>query len=74
MLKDLGVDGERQLDVIGRLAGATRAAGTEQDLLRDALKLGAEAWEQNNALSLEVAKRYETRAAQAQIAINSIRD
>ncbi|MGO5269068.1 phage tail tape measure protein, partial [Parafannyhessea umbonata] len=74
VLKDLGVDGERQLDVIGRLAGATRAAGTEQDLLRDALKLGAEAWEQNNALSLEAAKRYETRAAQAQIAINSIRD
>ena len=74
VLSDLGINGIRQSDALLRLAGATKNAGTEQDLLREALELGAQAWEENTALADEAAKRYETRAAQAQMAINSIKD
>ena len=74
VLTDLSMTGERQGDVLGRLAGATRAAGTEQDLLRESLQLAAEAWDDNSALAAEAEKRYQTTAAQAQIALNTIKD
>ena len=74
VLKDLGVTGIRETDTMNRLALATQAAGSESNLLADALKLSSTAWEDNNALQLEAAKRYETRAAQGQIALNSIKD
>mgnify|MGYP001560970280 CR=1 FL=1 len=74
VLKDLNMTGERQGDVLGRLAGATKAAGTEQDLLRESLALAGEAWDDNSALAAEAEKRYQTTAAQAQIALNVIKD
>lgn len=74
VLSDLGFNGIRQTDALLRLAGATKAAGTEQNLLREALELGSEAWAENTALADEAAQRYKTRAAQTQMALNSIRD
>ena len=74
VLDDLGIKGIRESDVMNRLALATQEAGSEQNLLRDALEMAAREWEANNALQLEAEKRYETRAAKAQIAINSIKD
>lgn len=74
VLSDLGVTGIRESDSLLRLAGATKAAGGEQDLLRESLTLSADAWEANTALQKEAEQRYQTRASQAKIAINSIKD
>lgn len=74
LLKELDISGIRQTDSLLRLAAATKNAGGEQDLLREQLKLAGIAWDDNSALALEAAQRYETRAAQAQMAINSIKD
>ena len=74
VLRDLGISGLRESDTMIRLAGATQAAGTEQDLLRESLLLAGEAWEENSALANEAAQRYGTRASQIQMAINSIKD
>lgn len=74
VLETLGMTGERQADSILRLAGATTDAGAAQDILREALELGGQAWEDNAALAEEAQKRYDTRASQTQIAINSIKD
>ena len=74
VLGELGISGLRESDTMIRLAGATKAAGTEQDLLRESLQLAAVAWEENTALANEAAQRYETRASQIQMAINGIKD
>jgi len=73
-LSDLGITGIRESDSLLRLAGATKVAGGEQDLLRESLALSADAWEANTALQKEAEQRYQTRASQAKIALNSIKD
>lgn len=73
-LSDLGMTGMRQSDSILRLASATKAAGAQQDLLADSLRMGASAWDQNIALTNEAAKRHATLASQATIAWNQVKD
>ena len=74
VLDELGIDGERQADVLIRLAGATKAAGAQNDLLRDSLEMGAQAYQQNAALTDEYAKRVSTAKSQITIAWNNIKD
>lgn len=66
-LEELGVTGIRQADVLRRLASASEIAG-------DAMAMGNEEFERNGALSEEAAVRYETAAAQIQVAWNNIVD
>lgn len=74
VLDELGIDGVRQADVLIRLAGATKAAGGETDLLRESLEMGSEAYQQNTALTDEYAKRVSTAKSQITIAWNNIKD
>ena len=74
ILDELGINGVRQADTLIRLAGATKGAGAANDLLRDSLEMGAQAWQQNSALTDEHGKRVETAEAQIQIAWNNIKD
>lgn len=74
LLEELGMTGIRQTDSLLRLAGATKAAGTEQDLLRESLELGTDAWIENMALVEEAEQRYATPAAKAQMALNALKD
>lgn len=67
LLKDLGMS-----DV--RVSQALLSMASSGDLLTDSLKLGKTAWEDNSALAIEAAKRYDTTAAQTQIAWNKIKD
>ncbi|GAB2762123.1 phage tail tape measure protein [Nocardioides pakistanensis] len=57
-----------------RVSQALLGMAASGDLLTDSLDLGAQAWEENTALALEAAKRYDTSAAQVQIAWNNIKD
>ncbi|QPZ39697.1 phage tail tape measure protein [Paramicrobacterium chengjingii] len=66
-LEDLG-----QSDV--RTSQALLGMANSGDVLRKSLEQGADAWEENNALAEEAAKRYETVQAKLQIAGNSIVD
>lgn len=66
-LSDLGQSDIRVSRALLSMAGAG-------DLLRESLKLGADAWEENSALSEEAAKRYETTAAKLDIAKNAVTD
>jgi TP901 family phage tail tape measure protein len=66
-LEELGVNGIRQADVLRRLASAGEIAG-------DAMAMGNEEFEKNSALTEEASLRYETAAAQIQVAWNSIVD
>lgn len=66
-LKGLGIEGTQNLQVMLRLAGAG-------DALTTALDQSSAAWEQNSALTEEYGKRAETTGAQAQVALNNIRD
>ena len=59
--------GDRVQDAIQRASGAGA-------LLRESLGLGTKAWQENNALSREAAKRYETVASQLQILKNKVID
>lgn len=74
VLGDLGIKGIRESDTMNRLALATEAAGASQNILRDALTSASTAWGENTALIEEAQKRYETPAAQMQMAINGIKD
>lgn len=74
VLGELGMTGMRQGDTLLRLAGATEAAGAANDLLRDSLELGKQAWSDNSALAEEYAKRADDAAQQAQVAWNNIKD
>lgn len=67
VLKGMGVEGTQNLQVMLRLAGAG-------DALTTALDQSSAAWEQNSALTEEYGKRAETTGAQAQVALNNIRD
>ncbi|GAB2519418.1 phage tail tape measure protein [Paramicrobacterium agarici] len=66
-LEDLG-----QSDV--RTSQALLGMANSGDVLRKSLEQGAEAWEKNNALTEEAAKKYETVEAKLGIARNSIVD
>lgn len=67
ILKGLGVTGIREADVIRRLAQSG-------NLLRDSLQQQSKAYGDNNALTNEATKRYETNASRIQIAVNKIKD
>jgi len=66
-MADLGIKGTQNRDVMLRLAGSG-------DMLSTSLDQSAQAWEQNSALSTEYGKRAETTGAQAEVALNNIRD
>ena len=74
VLAALGINNERQLDVLIRLASATKNAGAANDLLRDSLEMGSDAYVANTALTDEYAKRVETAKSQITIAWNQIKD
>lgn len=67
VLADLKIKGTQELDVIGRLAGATGQLST-------ALGISNEAWEENRALQEEAARRYGTTEAQLQVLRNKVND
>ena len=73
-LEKLGMTGMYEADVMSRLAAGTVAAGNAQNLLRDNLDSGRRAWQENNALTAEAEKRYQTTASQIRIATNVIND
>lgn len=66
------------LDELGlsdvRVSRALLGMATSGDLLTDSLKLGAEAWAENTALTDEAAQRYDTVASKIQVAKNNIYD
>ncbi len=66
-LGELGYTGTQDTAVLLQMAGAG-------DLLTRSLETGRGAWEANNALTDEAAKRYETAEAKLKIATNTIRD
>lgn len=66
-LKDLGIKSTQEVDTMQRMAGAG-------DLLSRALKTANSAWKENNALTNEAKKRYETTESQLKIFKNQITD
>jgi TP901 family phage tail tape measure protein len=67
ILNQLGLTEIRVSDALRRLAGSG-------DNLTTSLQIGSQAWDENNALAAEAARRYGTTAAQAEIARNQIND
>jgi TP901 family phage tail tape measure protein len=67
VLEDLGL-----ADV--RVSQALLGMASSGDLLRESLDLGAQAWQENNALAEEAGKRYDTTAAKLEIARNGLND
>lgn len=65
ILDDMGIKEVRLRDTILRATGAT-------ELFTDAVKLGSEAWEENNALTKEAEQRYATTESKIQIAKNKL--
>ena len=66
-LKDMGIKGTEETQVMLALANSG-------DLLADSLKLGADAWRENNALAKEAGERYKTAESKVRIAWNNIKD
>lgn len=67
VLEDLGLTEQRLRDALLRLGGAG-------GLLNEQLAIGRKEWGENNALSTEAAKRYETTASQLSVLKNRIID
>lgn len=67
VLKDMGLKGTEEMQVMLALAGAG-------DLLSESLALGSKAWQENTALTDEAAKRYETTESKVTVAWNNIKD
>ncbi|TVU61570.1 phage tail tape measure protein [Paenarthrobacter nitroguajacolicus] len=67
MLRDMGMKGTEEMQVMLALAGAG-------DLLSDSLSLQSKAWVENTALANEAAKRYETTESKVKVAWNNIKD
>lgn len=67
VLQELELGDIRVRDALLRAAGAG-------DLFSESLDLGARAWEENNALQLEAAKRYETTASELGVLRNNVVD
>lgn len=57
-----------------RLSRALLSAAEAGDLLGQSLDLGNTGFEENTALAIEAAKRYETSAAKAKVAWNNVKD
>lgn len=66
-LKQLGIKSTQEIDTMQRMAGAG-------DLLSRALKTANGAWKENNALTEEARKRYETTESQLKIFKNKLTD
>lgn len=66
-LKNLGIEGTEDLQVLLRLKGGG-------DLLSDSLKMQGEAWEENSAHMDEFQARADTTASQVQMSWNAIKD
>lgn len=66
-MSQLGIKGTEETQVMLSLAGAG-------NLLTESLDMGNKAWEANNALAEEAAKRYQTSESRIKIAGNQIRD
>lgn len=66
------------LDKLGmsdiRVTRAMLNMANSGDMLRESLALGSKAYAENSALTEEAAKRYDTTAAQAEVAWNNIKD
>lgn len=67
MLKELGINGIREVDVMQRLSGAG-------ELLGNALDVASNAWDKNTALTHEAELRYQTMEAQMAMAKNTLVD
>jgi TP901 family phage tail tape measure protein len=66
-LDDMGISEVRMRDALLRAAGAS-------DVFTDALALGTDAWDENNALTKEAQQRYETTASKIEIMKNKLVD
>jgi len=67
VLKDMGIKGIYESDVMMRMAGAS-------DLLSSAVATSTDAWKENTALSNEASQRYATTASQMAMLKNKIVD
>lgn len=67
VLKDMGIKGIYESDVMMRMAGAS-------DLLSSAVNTSTDAWKENTALSNEASQRYATTASQIAMMKNKIID
>lgn len=67
ILNDMGITETRLRDSILRSANAS-------DIFNDAIKLGNKAWNENNALSNEASKRYNTLKSKLEIVKNKLLD
>lgn len=67
ILGNLGISGIREADTLLRMAG-------NADLLSAAVETSTQAWEENTALTNEVAQRYGTTASQLAIFKNQVTD
>ena len=65
ILDSMGISEVRLRDTLLRAAGAS-------DLFTDALNIGTQAWEENNALTNEANVRYETTESKIQMAKNAL--
>lgn len=66
-LNDMGITEIRQRDALLRLAGAG-------DVLSESLGIATQAWDENNALTNEAEKRYQTLESRIQILKNNVDD
>lgn len=67
VLEDLELNEIRVRDALLRASGAG-------DLFRRSLEMGSSAWEENTALTIEAAQRYETIESRFQMLMNRVRD
>lgn len=67
MLSEMGLTEVRLRDSLLRAANAG-------DLLNNAIEMGTKSWKENNALSKEANKRYETLQSKMKVALNKIKD
>jgi TP901 family phage tail tape measure protein len=80
-VEGLGLSGDQAIAVLNelgltdqRLIRSFLSLGNAGDLLRTSIDLGSRAWEENNALTTEAEKRYDTTASKIAIAQNRIND
>jgi TP901 family phage tail tape measure protein len=80
-VEGLGLSGDQAIAVLNelgltdqRLIRSFLSLGNAGDLLRSSIELGSRAWEENNALTTEAEKRYDTTASKIAIAQNRIND
>lgn len=67
VLDEMGITELRLRDALLRAAGAG-------DVFTESIKIGTNAWEENNALTKEAEQRYKTTASQIEIAKNYLKD